>query len=77
MVGYRGRYLLNARKCGPAFEELNKQEMRIPSDCQEFALGIGESRVDESHFLQKMYDAEAEQQSSKQRYGSSAAADRG
>jgi len=38
----------HARKCGPAFEELNKQEMLIPSDCQEFALGIGESRVDES-----------------------------
>lgn len=38
----------HARKCGPAFEELNKQEMRIPSDCQEFALGIGESRVGES-----------------------------
>jgi hypothetical protein len=38
----------HARKCGPAFEELNKREMRIPGDCQEFALGIGESRVDES-----------------------------
>ena len=38
----------HARKCGLAFEELNKQQMRVPTDCQEFALGIGESDVKET-----------------------------